>query len=45
MIMFENYASTGDDPKLQQFAQDTLPTLKQHLEKIQTVSKGLGTSQ
>lgn len=45
VAMFENYASTGEDPKLQQFAQDTLPILKQHLEKIQTVSKGLGTSQ
>jgi len=43
--LFETYASTGDNPELQKFAQDTLPTLKKHLEEVQAARQGLGTAQ
>jgi len=30
--LFTDYSKNGDDPKLKQFAADTLPTLQMHLE-------------
>lgn len=33
--LFRDYSKTGTDKNLQQFAADTLPTLKQHLTKVQ----------
>jgi putative membrane protein len=30
--LFSDYSKDGDDPKLKQFASDTLPTLQMHLE-------------
>jgi putative membrane protein len=38
--MFENYASKGDNADLKQFAQNTLPTLKEHLQHAQALPKG-----
>jgi len=32
--MFEAYARNGDDPALKQYAQQTLPTLREHLQSI-----------
>lgn len=32
--MFENYAQNGDDAALKQYAQQTLPTLREHLQEI-----------
>jgi putative membrane protein len=40
--MFENYAASGGNAALQNFAKDTLPTLKTHLEKIQAISSEIG---
>jgi putative membrane protein len=43
--LFENYAQDGDNPELKQFAQQTLPTLRQHLQlttQIQTASARSG---
>ncbi|RYZ37363.1 MAG: DUF4142 domain-containing protein, partial [Sphingobacteriales bacterium] len=34
---FENYAVTGKDPDVKAFAQQTLPTLKHHLEAIKGI--------
>jgi putative membrane protein len=36
---FENYATTGKDPDVKAFAQQTLPVLKAHLEKIKAIDK------
>jgi putative membrane protein len=33
--LFGNYASNGDDKDLKNFASETLPTLKDHLEHVQ----------
>ena len=32
--LFKDYARNGDDPTLKKFAQDTLPTLEQHLDHV-----------
>lgn len=32
VMLFDSYAKDGDDTKLKQFASETLPTLKAHLE-------------
>lgn len=34
---FKNYATTGKDPAVKAFAQQTLPTLKAHLAKIKAI--------
>ena len=36
--LFSSYAESGDDPKLKQFAADTLPTLKSHLDHVKTLT-------
>jgi putative membrane protein len=36
--LFGGYAAGGDDPKLKAFAQETLPTLKQHLAHVKTLN-------
>jgi putative membrane protein len=35
VALFQQYAEQGDDPQLQQFAAQTLPTLQEHLEMAQ----------
>jgi putative membrane protein len=39
---FEREASRGADPDLKQFASNTVPTLKEHLEMAQKAQKSLG---
>jgi putative membrane protein len=38
--MFESYAAKGDNADLKKFAQETLPTLKTHLQHAQALPKG-----
>ena len=35
--LFSDYAKNGDDPKLKQYAADTLPTLQTHLAHVKTI--------
>lgn len=37
--LFQDEAKNGRDPALKQFAQDTLPTLQEHLQTIERLSK------
>jgi putative membrane protein len=37
VLTFENYATTGKDPAVRAFAQQMLPTLKQHLAAIKAI--------
>jgi putative membrane protein len=37
--MFRNYAQSGDDAKLKQFASQTLPALQQHLQMAQELQR------
>lgn len=39
--VFQNYAITGKDPAVKAFAQQMLPTLKQHLEEIKAIDEKL----
>jgi putative membrane protein len=36
--LFQNYANNGSDPQLKQFAQQTLPTLQNHLQMAQGIT-------
>jgi putative membrane protein len=36
--LFSTYAESGDNPKLKQFAAETLPTLKSHLDHVKTLT-------
>jgi putative membrane protein len=38
--LYQNYASKGDSPELKQFAQETLPTLQEHLKAAEALPKG-----
>ena len=38
---FENYATTGKDPDVRAFAEQTLPTLKEHLTAIKAIDNQL----
>ena len=37
--LFERYAKSGDDPKLKDWADKTLPALQHHLEMAQNLDK------
>jgi putative membrane protein len=39
---FEREAKSGKDPAVRQFAQDTLPTLREHLKLAQAMQKSVG---
>ena len=39
VLLFQTYAVKGKDPKVKAFAQQTLPTLKQHLASIKNIDK------
>jgi putative membrane protein len=41
---FEKEAHEGQDPEAKAFAAATLPTLKQHLKKIESIASGAGIS-
>jgi putative membrane protein len=41
--LFESYAKDGDNAALKAFAGETLPTLKMHQEKIETIGSGTAT--
>jgi putative membrane protein len=38
--LFEDYSKSGDNADLKQFAEKTLPTLKEHLQHAQNLPKG-----
>jgi putative membrane protein len=40
-MMFQNYAITGKNAAVKAFANETLPTLKQHLQAITTIDKNM----
>lgn len=42
--MFQTYATTGKDPDVRAFAQQMLPTLKEHLAAITALDKQLNTN-
>jgi putative membrane protein len=39
---FQKEADKGKDPQIKNFASQTLPTLQQHLSKIQSIQAGMG---
>jgi putative membrane protein len=39
VALFEAYASGGDNPRIKQFAQELLPTLRMHLEHVEKLRK------
>jgi putative membrane protein len=39
VMMFQNYALTGKDPEVKSFAQQMLPTLKEHLDAIKALDE------
>ena len=39
VALFQNYAQNGSDPELKTIAQQTLPTLQQHLQMAQKLPK------
>jgi len=39
VMMFQNYAVTGKDPQVKAFAQQMLPTLKEHLAAIKALDE------
>ncbi len=41
--MFEKYATTGKNPAVRAFAQQTLPTLKAHLDAVKALDKQLSS--
>ena len=44
VALFDSYAQNGDDPQLKQFAQQTAPTLHNHLQQITQIRQSmLGT--
>lgn len=40
VALFREYAENGDDPKLKQFAAETLPTLQAHVDHAMKLSPG-----
>jgi predicted outer membrane protein len=44
VTLFDGYAQSGDNPQLKQFAQETAPTLRNHLQQITQIRQSmLGT--
>uniref|UniRef100_UPI001E5C2DEA DUF4142 domain-containing protein n=1 Tax=Microvirga roseola TaxID=2883126 RepID=UPI001E5C2DEA len=43
--LFQQYAQNGDNQQLQQFAQQTVPTLREHLQSIQQIQNALPPAQ
>ncbi|QRM34433.1 DUF4142 domain-containing protein [Microvirga sp. VF16] len=41
VTLFDNYGQNGDDAQIKQFAQQTLPTLRQHLQHITEIHSRL----
>ena len=41
---FQKEASRGKDPRIKDFAQQTLPTLQEHLSRIQSIQSGMAGS-
>jgi sporulation protein YlmC with PRC-barrel domain len=41
VALFEGYAQNGDNPQLKQFAQQTVPTLREHLQQITQIRNGM----
>jgi len=41
--LFESYAQNGDNAQLKQFAQQTVPTLRQHLQQITQIQNNMAT--
>lgn len=41
--LFETYAQNGDNAQLKQFAQQTVPTLQQHLQQITQIQNNMAT--
>jgi putative membrane protein len=39
--LFDQYAQNGDNQQLKQFAQQTLPTLREHLQSVEQIQKAL----
>jgi putative membrane protein len=37
VTLFENYAANGDDLKLKEFAQQTTPSLREHLKMVEQI--------
>jgi putative membrane protein len=44
VAMFEAYSTTGDNPRIKQFASDLLPTLRMHLENVRKLQAKTGKS-
>ena len=44
VAMFEAYSTTGDNPRIKQFASDLLPTLRMHLENVRKLQATTGKS-
>jgi len=38
VALFESYAKDGDNPRLKQFAQELLPTLREHLDHVRKLN-------
>jgi putative membrane protein len=41
--LFEDYAQDGDNASLKTFATETLPTLKMHQDKVETIAETMGS--
>jgi predicted outer membrane protein len=45
VALFDQYAQNGDNDKLKQFAQQTVPTLRQHLQSVEQIQNALPPAQ
>ena len=44
VALVEGYATTGDNPRIKQFASDLLPTLRMHLDSVKKLHASVGKS-